>query len=110
MRRGEVYWYDFGGRAKRRPVLILTGTASLPHLSTATVAAITSTIRGTKSEVVVTSNEGLPKTCAINLHQIHTVEQSGLQVCLSRLSATVMGQVDEALRFALSLSGFEGED
>lgn len=102
MRRGEVYWYDFGPRAKRRPVLLLTGTRSLPHLSTATVAVLTTTVRGVKSEVALTEAHGLPKACAVNLHQLHTVEQSDLDGFIAQLPDDVMRQVERALQFALA--------
>ena len=86
MRRGEVYWYDFGARAKRRPVVVLTGTRSLQYLSTATVAAITTTVRGTRSEVALSMDDGVPRPCVINPHQVHTVEQTTLGVRITQLS------------------------
>ena len=103
MRRGEVYWYDFGGKAKRRPVLVLTGSQSLPHLSTATVAILTTTIRNTRSEVALSTAHGVPKACAVNLHQLHTVEQSALQQRVTQLSEERMAAVELALAYSLGL-------
>lgn len=107
MRRGEVYWYDFGPRAKRRPVVVLTGTRSLPHLSTATVAAVTSTVRGTRSEVALSIDDGLPRSCAINLHQLHTVEQADLGARLTQLGPAVLRRVEAALAFSLGFGELE---
>lgn len=103
MRRGEVYWYDFGSKAKRRPVLILTGSRSLPHLSTATVAVLTTTVRGTRSEVSLSPAHGVPKACAVNLHQLHTVEQAALGPRITHLSDERMVEVEHALSYALGL-------
>ncbi len=102
MRRGEVSWYDFGRSAKRRPVVVLTGTRSLAHLSTATVAVLTTTVRGVMSEVAVSETDGVPKACAINLHQVHTVEQGALTGLITQLPDAVMRRVEAALRFALA--------
>jgi mRNA-degrading endonuclease toxin of MazEF toxin-antitoxin module len=96
-----VYWYDYGGRAKRRPVVVLTGTMSLAYLSTATVAAVTTTIRGTRSEVALSQAEGLPKPCVINLHQVHTIEQSDVGPLIAQLPDAVMRRVEASLSFAL---------
>lgn len=109
MRRGEVYWYDFGPRAKRRPVVVLTGSRSLPHLSTATVAAVTSTVRGTRSEVALSVEDGLPKPCAINLYQLHTVEQAHLGARLTQLSPAVLQRVEAALVFSLGFGDLAPE-
>lgn len=102
MRRGEVYWFDFGRPAKRRPVLVLTGTRSLPNLSTVTVAALSTTIRGVKSEVPLDESHGLPRPCAVNLHQLHTVEQAELEGFVTQLPDEVMGKVEASLLFCLA--------
>jgi mRNA-degrading endonuclease toxin of MazEF toxin-antitoxin module len=101
VRRGDVYWYDFGGRAKRRPVVVLTGTKSLGYLSTATVAAVSTTIRGTRSEVALSAADGLPKPCVINLHQLHTIEQTDLGPLIAQLPEGLMRRVEASLTFAL---------
>ena len=43
--------YRFSPPDKERPVLVLTRESALDYLSTATVAPVTSTIRGVLSEV-----------------------------------------------------------
>ncbi len=101
MIRGEVYWYDFGATAKRRPVVVLTGSASLGVLSSVTVAMVTGTIRGTRSEVALSEADGLPKPCAINLHQLHTVEQTSVGERITLLSDELMARVEKALQFSL---------
>ncbi len=80
---------------------ILTGTCSLGHLSTATVAAVTTTMRGAKSEVAIGIDEGLPRPCVVDLHHVHTIEQSALGARLTQLGEPVMRRVEAALTFAL---------
>jgi mRNA interferase MazF len=78
LNRGEIWTYRFARPDKRRPVLILTRQALLGLVHTASIAPITSTIRGVQSEVVVGVDEGLAHTSAINLDRIQTVEQARL--------------------------------
>jgi len=67
MRRGEVRWYRFSRPDKRRPVLVLTRDSAVEFLGEVTVAPVTSTVRDIPSEVVLTSGDGMPRDCAINL-------------------------------------------
>jgi mRNA interferase MazF len=53
-------------------VLILTRETSISHLSTVTVAPITSTIRGVPSEVILDLQDGMKARCAVNLHNVVT--------------------------------------
>ncbi len=101
MRRGDVYWYRCRFPDKKRPVVVLTRSDLLGHLGTATVAAVTSTIRRTASEVVVGPAEGLPRPCAINLHNVFTVPKTEIGPYLAGLSPAVMAELDRALVFAL---------
>ncbi|MCY4488132.1 MAG: type II toxin-antitoxin system PemK/MazF family toxin [Deltaproteobacteria bacterium] len=51
MRRGEIRWYRFARQDKRRPVLVLTRDSIIASLGEVTVAPVTTTVRGTPSEV-----------------------------------------------------------
>ena len=99
-RRGEIWHYGFKSADKRRPVVVLTRQEVLPLLHTATVAPITSTIRGLPSEVVVGPDEGLRHDSAINLDHVQTVEQRRLHRYVGSLSPTKMRQVCRALAIA----------
>jgi mRNA interferase MazF len=68
-----------------------------------TVAAVTSTIRGVASEVALDASDGLPRPCAINLHNVFTVPKAETGPYLVTLSPEVMLQVDRALVFALGV-------
>jgi mRNA interferase MazF len=108
VRRGDVYWYPFASPDKRRPVLVLTGSRSLPHLSTATVAGLSTTVRFVASQVPLGPDDGLPKACAVNLHQIFTVSQTALGPFIVSLTDGIMARVDLALGFALGLGERQG--
>ena len=103
MRRGEVYWYRFRSPDKRRPVVVLTRSDLLGHLGTVTVAAVTSTIRTVASEVALGVSDGLPRPCAVNLHNVFTVPKDEAGPYVATLSPDVMLRVDRALVFALGV-------
>ncbi len=66
-----------------------------------TIAPITSTIRHIPSEVILTPEDGLPKTCAINLDHIQTVTKAKVGSLITTLNARRLEQVKTALLFAL---------
>lgn len=101
MRRGEIRWYTFKAPDKKRPVLILTRDSILDVLGEVTIAPITSTIRHIPSEVILTPDDGLPKTCAVNLDHVQTVTQTKVGPFIAALSDLRMNQVKAALLFAL---------
>ncbi|MBI3182824.1 MAG: type II toxin-antitoxin system PemK/MazF family toxin [Myxococcales bacterium] len=103
MKRGEVRWYRFPSPDKRRPVLVLTRSDLISHLGTVTVAAISSTVRGVASEVRLGPEVGLPKVCAVNLHNVFTLEKAEVGPFLAELPSEVMALVDRALVFALGV-------
>ncbi|TAN20587.1 MAG: type II toxin-antitoxin system PemK/MazF family toxin [Acidobacteria bacterium] len=101
VKRGEVRLYTFAPPDKRRPVVVLTRDSALGLLSMATVAPVTSSIRGVPSEVVLNEDDGMKFPCAVNLHGAITVRQDRLGPLLAQLSPKRMEQVCAALRFAL---------
>lgn len=86
---------------KQRPAVILTRQSAVQHLSTVTVAPITSTIREVPSEVVLDVNDGMKGACAVNVHNVVTISQERLGKRVAALSSEKMQQVCAALRFAL---------
>jgi len=103
MRHGEVRWYRFSHPDKRRPVLILTRDSAIPHLGEITVAPITSTIRDIPSEVLLSSLDGMPRDCAINLDHVQTLAKGKIGSLMITLSPRRLAEVREALLFALQL-------
>ena len=101
IRRGDVRMYSFAKPDKPRPVLVLTRQSALGYLGTATVAPITSTIRGVPSELVLAEEDGMKKPSAVNLHNLVTVTQERLGRRVSSLSPGRLAEVCAAIRFAL---------
>ena len=101
IKRGEVRWYRFARPDKRRPVVVLTRDSIIPYLGEVTVAPITSTIRETASEVVLTEEDGMPRTCAINLDHVQTVSRGKVEGLITVLSMQKMDDLRQALLFAL---------
>ena len=99
--RGEVRLCRLAPPDKERPVLILTRDSSIGHLSTATVAPISSTIRDVPSEVTLDIDDGMKGPCAVNLHNVITVSQERLGRRVANLSAARMHEVCAALGFSL---------
>ena len=101
LERGDVRLYRFSASKKQRPVLVLTRPSAIRYLSRVTVAPISSTIRDVPSEVVLNVEDGMKKSCAVNVHNVVTVGQQGLGRRVTQLSKGKMRQVCVALAFAL---------
>ena|SRR5664279_970075 len=99
--RGEVRLYDFAPPDKSRPVVVLTRDNALTYLSTATIAPITSAIRGVPSEVLLDEEDGMKSPCAVNLHNVLTVPQNRLGKRVARLSTLRINQICAALAFSM---------
>lgn len=99
--RGDVRLYQFAAPDKKRPVLVLTRNSAIRYLATVTVAPITSSIRGVPSEVVLSEEDGMKSSCAVNLHNAITISQERLGKRVAQLNSARMSEVCSALRFSL---------
>jgi mRNA interferase MazF len=63
---------------KARPVVILTRELVRPHMTTVTVAPITSTIRGLSTEVRLDVANGLAQPSVVSCDNITTIPTSAL--------------------------------
>ena len=99
--RGDVRLYQFTRPDKRRPVVVLTRDVVIRHLSTVTVAPITSTVRGAVSEVALDEEDGMKGACAVNLHNVMTVPRQRLGKLVAQLGSRRMSEICSALRFSL---------
>ncbi len=61
-----------------RPVLVLTRELVRPHLTTVTVAPITTTIRGLSTEVAVDAANGLTGPSVVSCDNITTIPKRAL--------------------------------
>ena len=101
LNRGDIHLCRFAPPDKERPVLILTRDSAIGHLSTVTVAPVTSTVREVPSEVILDVDDGMKGRCAVNLHNAVTISQERLARRVASLSGERMREVCAALRFAL---------
>lgn len=107
MERGDVCWYAFAAPDKRRPVLVLTRNSAIRALNNVTIAPITSTIRSIPTEVILTDEDGMGDTCAVNLDNLQTVAKARIAERITQLSSRKMRDVKHAIAFAL---GFDAAD
>ncbi len=98
--RGEIWLLERPRPDKRRPVLVLSRPALIPVLQTVTVAAITSTLRGSPTEVELGVEDGLKRISCVNLCNIFTVPKPELRTFVGTVRAERMTRVCEALAIA----------
>jgi mRNA interferase MazF len=98
--RGEIRLYQFQSPDKRRLVLVLTRDSAIRFLSTVTVAPITSTIRGVRSEVLLDEGDGMKAPCVVNLHGTVSVPQRLLGRRVAQLSQRRIREVCAAVQFS----------
>jgi mRNA interferase MazF len=82
-------------------VVILTRDSILEYLSEVTIAPVTTTVRDIPTEVVLTSADGMPRDCAINLDHVQTVSRRTIGALITALAPQRMGELRAALLFAL---------
>lgn len=99
--RGDVWMYRFAPPDKRRPVLVLSRDSLLEVLETVTVAAITSTRRGSPTEVHLGVDEGLKQDSCVNLTNVFTVRQADLRKWVSSIADEKLDEVCQALEIAV---------
>lgn len=81
--------------------MILTRGSVLEYLGEVTVAPVTSTIRDIPSEVVLTTADGMPRECAVNLDHLQTVSRAKIGPVITVLPESRLREMKTALLFAL---------
>lgn len=110
IKRGEVYWADFGGSVgaeirKRRPGLVISNDVGNLHGGTVTLLPLTSSVRRVYPfEVFLRPGVcGNPVACKVRADQIRTMDKSRLGECMGLLPAPLMVQVERALLLHLGV-------
>jgi mRNA interferase MazF len=88
---------------KARLVLVLTRELVRPHLTTVTVAPITTTIRGLSTEVHVDAANGLSQQSVVSCDNVTTIPAEALQDQIGVLLDDQEPQLSEAIRAAFDL-------
>jgi mRNA interferase MazF len=102
--RGEVYWAELGAPAGRRPIVIITRTPALAWLRSVTIAPVSTTIRGVRSEVPLGKRHGLARRSVANCDALATIPTATLdRDPVGRLRRSEFAALDQAIRFALGV-------
>lgn len=101
--RGDIRWCTFRLPDKRRPALILSRDEIVNRLDEVIVVPATRTIRGLKTEVVLTPEEGLPEACVLNFDHVGLLPRARVGEAICVLSER---KWDEVRRALLSACGF----
>jgi mRNA interferase MazF len=102
--RGEIRWYTFRLPDKRRPVLVLTRDEVIDRLNEIIVAPVTRTIRGLRTEVLLTEDDGMPAACAVNFDHLSLGQRDRFGSVLCTLPDQ---RWPEARRALLTACGFD---
>ena len=84
-------------------MLLISRDESYALRRSATIAPVTTTIRGLPVEIPLGPEDGLPRRCVANTDEITTIRQSVLARRVGQLSDHQMAEVDEAIKHALGL-------
>ena len=101
-RRGEVWLAELD---KTRPVIVLTRDPMGKFLNAVIVAPVTSTVRGTSTEVAVGSEDGIRRDSVANLDQIQLVARTRLQRRVGRARPATLAALCAALSIAVDCGG-----
>jgi mRNA interferase MazF len=88
---------------KARPVLVLTRELVRPHLTTVTVAPITTTIRGLSTEVKLDAANGLSSASVVSCDNVTTIPAEALRDQIGVLLDDQEMELSAAIRAAFDL-------
>lgn len=112
IRRGQIYWLDFGkprgsGPAFERPAVIVQDNFfSQTNLRTVIVAIITTNLRLGEMDgnvLLMPRAGGLTSPSVVNVTQIYTVDKEELMELIGVVTKSEMEQINRGLKLVLSL-------
>ncbi len=98
---------DVGGKAGRRPVLVLTRSGVIPYLSKVVVAEITTQSKGYPTQIAIGTAANLKKPSFVSAEGLHTLPKERLKRYLGEVPTDLLLQVSRAVIFALDLNTLE---
>jgi mRNA-degrading endonuclease toxin of MazEF toxin-antitoxin module len=101
--RGDVWQLDLGGRAGRRPAVILTRQGVIAYLDKLTVAEVTTSGKGYRTEVAIGQKANLPRESYVQLDTIQTVSKSRFVKYVGTIDAGTMRTIGRTVILALGL-------
>jgi len=103
MNRGDIWLIELGGKAGKRPAVILTRQNVLEYLNKVSVAEVTTKGKGYPTEVFVGHKANLPKPSFVQADNIHTVGKHRMVKYLGTLDPDTMREVSKKVVLALEL-------
>lgn len=103
MNRGEIWDADLGGKAGKRPVLVLTRSNVIPHLTKVVVAEVSTQFKGYPTQVEIGVAANLSKHSYVSCEALHTVAKDILVRYRGELSQPLLKKISQAVVFALDL-------
>lgn len=112
MQRGEIWWATLRAPERsepgcRRPVLVVQGDEfNASKINTVIIIALTSNmaLHAAPGNVLLSKRSTrLPKASVANVSQILTLDKSFVTERVSTIEPSVMREIDDGLRLALSL-------
>lgn len=88
---------------RARPVLVLTRELVRPHLTTVTIAPVTTAIRGLSTEVAVGPPNGLDRPSVVSCDNVTTIPAASLGPRIGSLLDHQEDALSEAIRAAFDL-------
>lgn len=104
MKRGDIWEADIGGKAGKRPVLILTRSGVVPYLSKVVVAEITTQGKGYPTQIAIGLKGNLAKNSFVSAESLHSLPKERLRRYIGELPIDLLQQVSKAIIFALDLN------
>lgn len=97
-RRGEVWLADLD---KRRPVVVLTRDPLGRYLRSVIAGPVTSTVRDLATEVPLGVEDGLPRSCVVNLDGLQLVARARLVRRVGRVRPATLARICDAVTVAI---------
>ena len=94
-RQGEIWWAE--SREKRRPVVVVTRTDVIHALRRITVAPVTRTVRGIRTEIPLGEEVGLRERCAASFDNLRLAPTTSLTRRISESTPSRERQICRAL-------------
>jgi mRNA interferase MazF len=112
IRRGQIYWLDFGqprgsGPAFERPGLVIQDNFfNQTNIHTVIVAIITTNLRLAEMDgnvLLMPRRNGVSFLSVVNITQLYTVDKAELIEPIGTVTKSEMDKIDRGLRLVLSL-------
>lgn len=103
MTRGEIWWANLPPPAGRRPVVLVSRDEAYDVRALVTVAPVTTRVRSIAAEVALGPEDGLARSCVVNVDSLVTIAKAVLGERVAKLSPQRLRALDDAIHFALGL-------